>query len=140
MGTWGVGMQANDTALDEIGAAREFKGGPVKYLEKNIDRWLADKGSYGNGRKSILGVADFCLDQGVKFDDGLKLKIKQAVLDARFNNTFMEHKDRELALDRFVRRLDGRKVSRKSLDEDNAGLISKMAHRFKDGPIRGVNI
>jgi hypothetical protein len=125
MGTWGVGMQANDTALDEIGAAKD-SGDPLKYLKDNIDKWLKDNGEYGNGRKSILGVADYCLDEKLPIDDVLKGKIKQAVMMARHNNTFREKRDRELALDRFVRRLDGRKVSKRSLAEDNAGLLSKI--------------
>lgn len=124
MGTWGVGMQANDTALDEIGEAQD-SGDPVKYLKKNIKKWLKDD-EYGNGRKSILGVADYCLDQGIKFDEDMKNLIKQAVKNAKMNNTFSEKKDRDLALDRFLRRLDGKKVSKRSLAEDNAGLLSKI--------------
>lgn len=124
MGTWGVGMQANDTALDEIGEAQDSRD-PVKYLKKNIKKWLKDD-EYGNGRKSILGVADYCLDQGIKFDEDMKNLIKQAVKNAKMNNTFSEKKDRDLALDRFLRRLDGKKVSKRSLAEDNAGLLSKI--------------
>jgi len=135
MGTWGVGMQANDTALDEIGAAQDSND-PVKYLKKNIKKWLEDD-EYGSGRKSILGVADYCLDKGLKFDESLKKLIKQAVINAEMNNTFTEKKDRQLALDRFVRRLDGKKVSKRSLAEDNEGLLSKISTAL-NSPYPGI--
>lgn len=122
MGTWGVGMQSNDTALDVIGDGRK----PLENLQENIDEWMKDD-KYGNGRKSILGLAEFCLDKRKKLTPDLIKKIKVVLKRAKAQaEDWSESEDRLAALQRFEDRLNGKKVSKEDLAKDNEGLLSKI--------------
>lgn len=121
MGAWGVGMQANDTALDAIGI-NEKK--PAKVLEEGIDQFIKEEDYLG-----ILGLADHALDLEQIISDKTKKKILVAVkheLGRERLGRWMDSDKRKEALDRFVKRLNGEKVSQKDLDSDNEGLLSKI--------------
>lgn len=123
MGSWGVGMQANDTALDVIDGGRNDE----KYLHKHINKWLKpDK--YGNGFKSILGLAEYCLDCDVPFSFIMIEKIKKAIKQAKDNSDcWIDQKERLAALQRFEDRLDGKKIDMRDVVIDNMGLIDKIS-------------
>ncbi len=123
MGSWGVGMQANDTALDAIDSGRNDE----KYLDKHIDKWLKpDK--YGSGFKSILGLAEYCLDCDVPFSPAMIKKIKKAIKQARNDSDrWTEPKERLAALQRFEDRLDRKKIDMRDVVIDNMGLIDKIS-------------
>jgi hypothetical protein len=130
MGTWGAGMQANDTALDAISDANE-NGNPVKYLADHIDEWLNNEDEYGNGQKSIMGIADYCLDRREKLSDDLITKVKIAIEQCKLTaDSFVHVQERLDAIQRFEDRLNGKKVKKNDIAKDNEGLLSKINNIF----------
>lgn len=126
MGAWGVGMQANDAALDAIGI-NEKK--PAKVLEEGIDQLIKEEDYLG-----ILGLADRALDLKQAISDKTKKKImvaaKHELQESRLER-WMESDDRKDALERFVKRLNGEKVSAEDLAKDNEGLLSKIVKKIR---------
>jgi hypothetical protein len=128
MGTWGVGMQSNDTALDAIDDGRKK---PLETLKKNIDEWMKDD-EFNSGMKSILGLAEYCLDKGKKPTPDLIKKIKVIIKKAKATaESFRDPKERLGALRRFEARLNGKKVDERDLMLDNMGLFGSMEFHGK---------
>ncbi len=124
MGTWGVGMQSNDTALDAIDEDK-----PLETLKKNIDEWLKDD---DNGTKSILGLAEYCLDKSKKLTPDLIKKVKIVIKKSKTTaDSFRNPKERLGALRRFEARLNGKKVDERDLMLDNMGLFGSMEFHGK---------
>lgn len=142
MGSWGVGMQANDTALDYIGDAYGKKKPSLKSLKelvKSIKSLIVDRENhvYDQG---ILGMADFILDHNPKLLTDLNL-IKQ--IDESVDNELKRldnwidggnksaSEGRKGALLRFRDRLHGKKVDEDDLIVDNLGLFDQICVKGK---------
>jgi hypothetical protein len=121
MGAWGEGMQANDTAQDAIFACEEDL---VKGLTECIDSWLANERTW-----AILGVASEIVEKKLKMPALVKKKVIKAIkkeLTKDFLDCWREPKARKAALNRFHKQLLGQRVSKKLLERDNQGLMSKI--------------
>ena len=128
MGAWGCGMQANDTALDfiyEVQKARiKDKAKTFRKVVKKLkhDRW-------GTRSKAVLGMAEWMLDHDHSLK-GLMTEIKRCLKaenSKRLIFTWRDPEERKDALDRFQKRLDGKKVDEKDLALDNMGLLDRIA-------------
>lgn len=144
MGAWGVGMQANDTALDGIGCAGLSCGEPRKQ-KKTLSDLRKGKLQVNDlfGSKSrvtgmawikkepqaVLGLAEYLMDEG--FDlSSVKPLVKKALrnqLGKRELDRWVDLEERREALLRFKARFEGKKVPQELLDRDNEGLLSKMS-------------
>lgn len=140
MGSWGVGMQANDTALDAVCDYKDHRtadGRPIRRLPPLgvlLRRAALDDERHGDGL-ATLGLADWLLDQGHDLRPYLDLlspavacELAPAQLDC-----WADPAERYEALRRFWRRACGLAVDPAELERDNEGLLVKMA-RALDGP------
>lgn len=132
MGAWGVGLQANDTALDAIDERRLNKimrDKDKKALKKRLEGIKAEWGD--SWPQGVLGIAEFILDAGMPhtfldtcrpiIDEAVALEKRKDVLDC-----WNDPEERRTALNLFRKRLQGKKVDQKALDKTNEGLLSKM--------------
>jgi hypothetical protein len=142
MGSWGVGMQASDSALDAIYRVEEgyLKGKKVRGQTKavkgklgpNVIKWYTKLEDYsiknGYSRQEILGVADWMLDKGILLKGVMSLldKVVEKELDQKHLDCWRDGEARKEALKRFQKRLHGKKVDEEKLAEDNEGLMVKM--------------
>lgn len=139
MGAWGVGMQANDTALDAISEEHIIEQIINKKDEQILQKQLDDiKTNWGDSwPKGVLGLAEYLLDAGVPhtFFRTSRSMIEEAIaLEKRKDaiDCWSEPKERQAALNLFSRRLHGKKVDQKALDKTNEGLFSKIG-RYLEG-------
>lgn len=129
MGSWGPGLQANDSALDALGILKK----EIKQASKNKlplrELFLKVQSEFGaDCDEEILGVADHLLDEEIKglieipeIKKALKSQRKKSVLCCWVNP-----EERKIALDNFEKRLKGEKVPELDLAIDNAGLFDRM--------------
>jgi len=138
MGAWGMGMQANDTAMDAICDYQDDSGQPIKNInvETAIRKGLdydtyGDKLSGGNG---TLGIADFLLDGGYNLDE-FKYLIQPA-LDIELQQEELDHwKDppkRKDCLLRFQARLNGEKIDMNQQHYQNRELFERLDEHLID--------
>lgn len=124
MGAWGVGMRANDTALDAIGDENRIKR-IIRDKDKKALKKLLEKFS----AQGILGVVDFMLDEGVPhtFFDTCRPIIDKAIDDEKSElDAWQDPEARRRALNLLKKRLQGKKVSPEELAKGNEGLITKV--------------
>jgi hypothetical protein len=119
MGTWGVGMQCSDAAMDIIGSTGMESLKTLKSAIKGKATFLENK--------EILALADHCLDNKIK----LPTDIKDAVLhciESELSDTdgWSSPEDRKSALKRFRDRVNGKKVDEVDLAIDNIGLFDSI--------------
>lgn len=139
MGAFGEGMQCNDTALDAIGCAGLSCGEPRKQKKTLADLrsgkktvaslFVSDYGWIKRDAQAVLGLAEYLLDEGFDLDpvrDIIGKAIKNQLSEKQLDR-WVDRDLRKAALLRFKSRLDGKKVSQELLDQDNEGLISRMA-------------
>lgn len=151
MGAWGVGMRANDTALDYIGKYQDYSGPKIKpnklahaivagkkpILKELESISRKEKGFTSDADMGILGVAEFFLELGADLKPAKKFvlaAIKRELSNARLESWGEESgggDEREMALLRFKDRLEGKPVDKKELALDNEGLLSKMARMMR---------
>ena len=143
MGAWGVGMQANDDALDAIGSAGLSSGDPKKQKRTlaalrqgkiTLKSLLNSHRSYPAGwikkePMALLGLSEYLLDEGFDLKPIMPLakKLLRSELAKRRLECWADLEERKDALLRFRDRLNGKKVPQELLDQDNEGLFSKMA-------------
>jgi len=133
MGSWGPGLQANDTALDYIIEKRLNKIKTMKEAEvelKNIDKHS------DSDHRAVLGVADYLLDRGVKLPK--ESGIISYALEVAYSETdqWREPESRKIALDNFRKRWKGKRVSKIDIEIDNLGLFDRMAIGLTNKQIR----
>lgn len=143
MGAWGMGMQANDDALDAIGSAGLSSGEPKKQKRTlaalregkiTIKSLLSSHRNYPAGwikkePMALLGLAEYLLDEGFDLQP-IKPVVRKALraeLAKRRLECWIDSDKRKAALLRFKDRLDGKEVPQDLLDQDNEGLLSKMS-------------
>lgn len=147
MGAWGVGMQANDTALDFIAKYQDFeakKGLPINRAGKDVvegktsflnalKRVAGKEEDPGHRNMAVLGVAEYLFNHGAVMDDAVKSFVRAAIsqqLSDKELGTWGERAgdggQREQALKRFRDQIDGKGVDPKALAQGNEGLLSKM--------------
>lgn len=140
MGAWGEGMQANDSALDAVDNFRRFDEKKEKFVPNkrgqlivdgkipliNEIQNIRDRAAYDWAQK-VLGVAEFFFDLGVdlKRSRALVMKAANQQLGKMELKTWGSPKMRRNAILRFVRRMNGQKVSQKAVALDNAPLFSR---------------
>ena len=134
MGAWGVGMQANDSALDAIEnrtvrrvVATKDKKALLTYLTTIKREWSGT--SWASG---VLGVVEHLLDEGLPhtFFSTCRPIIDEAISIEKSNEQltcWSEPEDRRRALNLFRKRLQGKNVNKAELERFNEGLMSKMA-------------
>jgi hypothetical protein len=129
MGAWGVGLQANDTALDFI-ADLEDAAVATEAFEKVIERFEAEIESdeWRTSSRAILGCAEWLLDRDQDLskyreviDRCLKVEMGAGL------EGWVDQDERRGALERFRKRLGGEPVDEKDLAVDNMGLMSRIA-------------
>ena len=138
MGSWGCGMQANDTALDYISplenrSLKTFKAGLA------LARIFRNAELCGSHDKNwaVLGVADWIMDRV----PAKNLKAVRPIIDRALRGERTEGKlkgwknpqERKDALSRFQARLDGKKIDKDKLMGDNAGLLVRICMGVKNG-------
>lgn len=152
MGAWGVGMKANDTALDYIGKYRDYdkKGLPINAKgiaivkgKTSLLKVLQKVLGYGTHAKkqlapdayrdmAVLGLAEFFLDNGANLKESLPLILATIGRQSEdeelktWGQRAGDGGDREQALQRFRDRVTGKAVDPKAVAKDNEGLFSKM--------------
>ena len=139
MGAWGVGMQANDTALDAIGDERKLKkirktnDGPK--LQKLLQE--AKEHNDWDWEWEVLGVVEYLLDDGMSLDAINQSRgiINEALASERTPEQLECWKsmlDRTATLNLFERRLNGEEVPQEEVEATNEGLLSKMCRIVQD--------
>lgn len=160
MGAWGVGMRANDTALDAVCWFEKYdddgkrsltrrgklvKDGKVllealKWVEKQM---MKGRFAYrSSSDESILGVADFFMERGIspKEAEHFILRSIERELHPGRLSSWCDQGERRDALLRFKARVEGKPVDEELVAQDNEGLMSKMCRKLsgepeaKDGP------
>lgn len=138
MGAWGEGMVANDTALDAIGSAGLSDGEPKKQAKtlkelrsgkKTVKSLFAGRSWIKTEPQAILGLAEYLFDEGfdVTLVRGLIGKAIKSQLSKAELDRWVDRDKRKAALLRFRDRLAGKKVPKELIDQDNEGLLSRMA-------------
>lgn len=132
MGSWGEGMQANDTALDFV-ASLEGKSKKKALAEfrkeiKHVDKvYPVKKDWYGGNHQAILGMADYLLDMEFGIPKDLLPKIESCIDNALTRlESWRNPSIRKDALLRFQKKLHGEKVDKLDLELDNMGLMSRI--------------
>lgn len=147
MGAWGVGMRANDTALDAVCWFQKYNddGKPVltrrgkmvkdgkvllealKWVEKQM---MKGRFAYrSSSDESILGVADFFMERGVSPKEAeyfIARSIERELEPGRLSS-WCDQEERRDALLRFKARIEGKPVDEKLAAKDNEGLMVKIA-------------
>lgn len=124
MGAWGLGLQANDTALDAIGNEKRLiraanTGGLLEYVNR-VEVTCGDIG--------VLGVGEWLLDNG--FSVGSIRPILERAIENEMRCTRLDSwndpKGRQRVLELFRDRLAGKPVPQEEIDASNEGLLSKI--------------
>lgn len=125
MGAWGLGLQANDTALDAIGheatLARMANTGHIPEYIRDIENWGEDWAA------GVLGVGEWLLDAGFSVES-IRLVLERAVeFEMQRIDDYDDPLGRRRVLELFRDRLAGKSVSQEEIDASNEGLLSKIA-------------
>jgi len=129
MGAWGVGMRANDEALDAVAdftRLRTAKAANIR-LAKIIAK--SDSGDEPWLYRGSLGVAEFMLDKGFPLSQENKTGILKAIrheLSESSIERWREPEERRQALRRFKQRVEMGKFDEKEKEVDNLGLLAKI--------------
>ncbi len=127
MGAWGVGMQANDDAMDAICTIEDEWEGKRSYkiLAWAMERFKGDQ-TDGWMRAMLLGTADWLMDQKVSMYRSRKLLREVVELEKNSDAGWKDDEDRQAALDNFLKRAIGEGFDEEAHARDNEGLMTKM--------------
>jgi len=108
MGSWGEGMQANDSALDAIAA-----------FKQNLNTDFVDTDDVDG----VLGVAEYMIDQGIPIPEKFRVEVEAAIV-RELNDThrWVSPIFRQDALNDFQRKFRGEKVDTSLA---NRGLLDR---------------
>jgi hypothetical protein len=126
MGAWGVGMRANDTALDALGDVTD-EASALAALKREV---AEEEDCWDSRAKSVLGVAEYMVDKKYKIPSALLKQVKACVeseLEEHRLEDWVHDDERKDALERFASRLDGKKVDKIDVAVDNMPLLSRLA-------------
>lgn len=142
MGAWGVGMRANDTALDAIEGYRTDlkrivrKRDALKAAELLKEVHADCDATPDGGTLGLLGAAEYLLDAAgpeilakakALLEEALDRELSPDSLDCWRNEV-----ERQQALDLFRRRLNGETVDPQIVERTNEGLLSRLVRKLDD--------
>ena len=139
MGAWGVGMQANDTALDAISDEQRLR--KIRKSNNGVELQKLLQEAKANNKWGweweVLGVVEYLLDDGMNLAAINQSRgiINEALASERTPEQLECWKsmlDRIAALNLFERRLNGEEVPQEEVEATNEGLLSKMCRIVQD--------
>jgi len=108
MGSWGEGMQANDSALDAIAA-----------FKQNLNTDFVDTDDVDG----VLGVAEYMIDKGIPIPEKFRVEVEAAIVrELDDTHRWVSPIFRQDALNDFQRKFRGEKVD---TSHANRGLLDR---------------